>query len=171
LTPGAVETIVGLRKCGYRVGIVTDSFFVASEIVRRRVFADFSVAHLMRFRAGRATGRITLSLAMVHPNGCAEHGICKANVMRHLIDFMGFRPEDILAVGDGENDIGMLKAAGLSFALRPVNDKVRAAAKYLLADSLEELLPPATAAQKETENRWHIELQRSASLTNPRLVL
>jgi phosphoserine phosphatase len=167
LTPGAVETVVGLRKWGYRVGIVTDSFFVASEIIRRRVFADFSVAHLMRFRAGRATGRITLSPAMVHPHGCTEHGICKANVMRHLIDFMGFKPEDILAVGDGENDICMLKAAGLSFAFRPVNDKVRSAAKHVMTDHLEDVLPLAAAVQREQECRWHEELLRSVSLRNP----
>ena len=39
LMPGAVETIVGLRKAGFRVGIVSDSFDTATEIVRRRVFA------------------------------------------------------------------------------------------------------------------------------------
>jgi phosphoserine phosphatase len=149
LTPGAVEAVVGLRKWGYRVGIVTDSFFVASEIVRRRVFADFSVAHLLRFRSGRATGQVPLSPAMVHPHGCAEHAICKVNVMRHITDFMGFKPQEILAVGDGENDVCMLKAAGLSFAFRPVSDAVRLAAKHVLTDRLDGLLPLATAAQRE----------------------
>jgi hypothetical protein len=38
LMPGAAETIVSLRKAGYRVGIVTDAFLVAADIVRRRHF-------------------------------------------------------------------------------------------------------------------------------------
>ncbi|MFN7138894.1 MAG: glycosyltransferase, partial [Limisphaerales bacterium] len=73
LSAGAIETIVGLRKAGFRVCIVTDSFHIASEIVRRRVFADFSFANLMRFKNGKATGRVTLAPGMVHPEGCKVH--------------------------------------------------------------------------------------------------
>ncbi len=53
LTKGAINLVVGLRKRGYTVGIVSDSYYVATEVIRRRVFADFSVAHLLRFLGGR----------------------------------------------------------------------------------------------------------------------
>lgn len=84
LVPHAPETIVGLRRAGFRVGIVTDSYMTAAETVRRRVFADFSIAHLMRFGQGKATGECTLSPGMVHPEGCLDHRHCKRNVMLHL---------------------------------------------------------------------------------------
>lgn len=64
LVPGAVETVVGLRKLGYRVAIVTDSYHVAAETIRRRVFADVTVANLMRFDNNRASGRVTLAPLM-----------------------------------------------------------------------------------------------------------
>jgi HAD superfamily phosphoserine phosphatase-like hydrolase len=148
LTPGASDTVVGLRKAGFRVGIVTDGFRLAAETVRRRVFADFSVAHLMQFRHGRATGRVTLSPAMAHPQGCPEHESCKVNVMRHVMEQMGIRADRVLAVGDGENDICLLKAAGLSIAFQPKTPRVRAAA-MTVADSFAEVLPLVLAADRK----------------------
>jgi phosphoserine phosphatase len=141
LIPGAVEAVIGLRKLGYRVGIVTDSFFVASEIVRRRVFADFSVAHVLRFRNGKATGEITLSQAMApHPQGCAEHRLCKLNVLRHLTGDAGFKSNEVVAVGDSENDVCLLRAASSSFTFRPKSEQVRATARYIIDGALSDLL-------------------------------
>jgi glucosyl-3-phosphoglycerate synthase len=102
LTQGAVETVIGLRKLGSRVGVVTDSFFVASEIARRRVFADFSIAHVTRLRNDKATGEVTLAQAMTHqPQGCDGHRICKLNALRHLTGPPGFALRDVIVVGDG----------------------------------------------------------------------
>lgn len=130
LMPGAIETIVALRKAGYRVGVVTDSYHFAADIVRRRVFADFAFAHFMRFQNGRASGRINLCPAMIHPRGCTEHDHCKVNVLHHLRDRHHFDFSQILAVGDGENDICMLKAAGTSVAFQPKSARVQTAAKF-----------------------------------------
>ena len=85
---------------------------MAAEIVRRRVFADFTVAHVMRFRQGRATGDIMLSPAMLHDQGCTVHRYCKLNVMLNLCEKGNLDPQRVLAVGDGENDVCMLAAAG-----------------------------------------------------------
>ncbi len=140
LQAGARQLVLELRKRGYRVCIVTDSFQVAAEIVRRRVFADFAFANLMRFQQGKATGRVTLSPAMIHPRGCPLHVSCKVNVLHHLTERLGLGREQILAVGDGENDICMLRAAGCSFAFRPKSDAVRAAAQRVLDGQLDDIL-------------------------------
>jgi glucosyl-3-phosphoglycerate synthase len=139
LMPGVVDTIVGLRKAGYRVGIVTDSYHFAAETVRRRVFADFAFAHFMRFKNGKASGRVHLCPAMIHPKGCAEHDHCKVNVLLHLMERFQLNADQILAVGDGENDICMLRAAGKSVAFQGKNRRVRAAAKFR-ANSMPEVL-------------------------------
>lgn len=130
LMPGAQETIVALKKAGYSVGIVTDSYNVAAETVRRRVFADFAFSHFMRFKNGKASGKINLCPAMIHPEGCLEHDHCNVNVLHHLADRFGLATNQILAVGDGENDICMLKAAGTSVAFLPKSRRVRNAAKF-----------------------------------------
>jgi phosphoserine phosphatase len=136
LMAGAIDMVVGLRRAGYRVGIVTDSYRVAAEIIRRRVFADFSVAHLMRFQKGRASGELMLSPAMTHPEGCREHEYCKVNVAKHLMSEMEIGPDRVLAVGDGDNDICLLKAAGTAVAFRPRSSAVAYAAQHVVTDSL-----------------------------------
>ena len=105
LTPGASETVVGLRRAGFRVGVITDSYRVAAEIVRRRVFADFSISHLMKFHQGVATGEVIFSPAMFHAGGCPIHLHCKSNAMVHLLEKMNLVPKQVLAVGDGQNDV------------------------------------------------------------------
>lgn len=140
LVPGAAECVVALRRAGYRVGVVTDSYFVASEIVRRRVFADFSVANLMRFRKGVATGEVTLAPAMAHPQGCPRHVTCKMNVLLHVTERMGVAPEQVVAVGDGENDVCLLSAAGLSFAFHPRSAAVADAADHVIWGELSEMV-------------------------------
>jgi HAD superfamily phosphoserine phosphatase-like hydrolase len=143
LMEGAVATIVALRKAGYIVGLVTDSFHVTAEIVRRRVFADFSVAHLVHFRNRLCTGQVTLAPAMMDTTGCAEHRCCKANVVRRLQEVAGLLPRQSLAVGDGENDICMLRQVGLPVAFRPRTPAVAASATCSLSQSLAGLLDVA----------------------------
>lgn len=140
LTQGAVDTVLGLRRAGYDVGIVTDSFQVGAEIVRRRVFADFAVANLMRFKRGKATGQVTPAAAMFHESGCPDHACCKSNVIRHLMERFAVRPEHILSVGDGGNDVCMLKATGKSVAFEPKTPETAEAAQQVITSNLAEVL-------------------------------
>jgi glucosyl-3-phosphoglycerate synthase len=138
LIPGAVETVVGLRKRGYCVAVVTDGFHVAAEIVRRRVFADFALANVMEFRRGSATGIVTLSPAPAERRGPRAYD--KLNTLRFLIRRLGLKARDVLAVGDGDNDVGMLRAAGLSVAFQPKSERVRRAARHVVTGRLDGLL-------------------------------
>jgi glucosyl-3-phosphoglycerate synthase len=55
---GAIEAVNILRRNGVMVGLVSDGYFVIADIVRRRVFADFAVAHLLQFQADVCTGEL-----------------------------------------------------------------------------------------------------------------
>jgi glucosyl-3-phosphoglycerate synthase len=140
LMPSAAETVVNLRKLGFTVGIVTDSYRIAAEIVRRRVFADFSVANLMRFRSGKASGEYSVSPLLRHPSGCQVHTLCKQNVVLHLMERFDIRDNQVLAVGDGLNDTCMLSAAGLSIAFEPKYDQVRSSAQHTVVHDLSHIL-------------------------------
>jgi phosphoserine phosphatase len=76
--------VVNLRKDGYRVGIVSEGLDLIAEIIRRRVFADFSVGHHLYFHGGRATGAITEA---------------PQPLLIHLADHLAIRPEHIVTVG------------------------------------------------------------------------
>ncbi len=140
LMTGAVDVVIALRKAGYRVGIVSDSFRVATEIVRRRVFADFSIAHMMRFHKGVATGEVTISPAMKHENGCKLHDICKHNVLLHVCEQLGLTPDKVIAIGDSDPDSCMVQTAGIGIAFQPKSKTFEASAHHVYQDSLMEIL-------------------------------
>jgi glucosyl-3-phosphoglycerate synthase len=139
LTPGAVEAVVGLRKLGYRVGIITDSYHVAAETVRRRVFADFALSNVMEFRHGKATGVMTMAPTF-RSGHTGWRAYDKLNALRFLVKRLEITAKQVLAVGDSDNDIGMLRAAGKSFAYQPKSERVRRAAKRVIHGRLDELL-------------------------------
>ncbi len=152
LDPDACHVVVSLRKAGFRVGVVTHGFHVVSEVVRRRVFADFSLAHLMRFKSGKATGQVVLSPAMLDVGGCPRHTCCKGNAIKYLLDRTGVDRCQVLAVGAEEDDLCMFEAVGRSVAFRPKSEAVRNAADQAAEGDLADLLTmlPAGADGPET---------------------
>lgn len=140
LSEGAADTIIALRKQGYRVGIVSDSYRVLTEVVRRRVFADFSVANHMRFRDGKATGEVAPCPTFRHPDGCGDHTVCKWNVVLHLERELGIPAHRVLAVGDGSNDICLLQRSAVGIAFEPKAAGLHHAADFVIRRDLRQVL-------------------------------
>ncbi|QNM98696.1 glycosyltransferase [Chitinimonas koreensis] len=132
LQPGAVEAITELRRLGYRVGVVSDSYHVAAETVRKRVFADFAIGHALGFANGHATGELTISELFRHSAGCGSHGICKRNVLAYLADFADQPFGHTLMVGSGENDVCLAKAVDAGFACQPKSPLLQAESRPLI---------------------------------------
>jgi phosphoserine phosphatase len=139
LNAGAVEAVVGLRKLGYRVGIITDSYHTAAETVRRRVFADFVLANVIEFHRGKATGAVTLAPTF-RSGKTGRRAYDKLNALRFLVKRWGLSARNTVAVGDSDNDIGMLRGARYSFAFQPKSERVRRAAKRVIHGRLDEIL-------------------------------
>lgn len=138
LAKNAQQLVVELKKRGYTVGIVTDSYFVASEIIRKRVFADFSIAHLLEFKKGSFTGELEISPLMISDQ-CSEHDYCKVNLLGHINRFFDIEPSRLHFAGDGLNDICLLKALTNSIAVRPKHPTVSQSSGGVVQD-LSEIL-------------------------------
>jgi glucosyl-3-phosphoglycerate synthase len=139
LKPTAKSTIVELKKLGFQVGIITDSYFIASEIIRKRVFADFSVAHHLHFINAYSTGSLTISPFMQHPNGCPDHPICKSNFIKHLNDYSNNSSPKIISVGNGQNDTCLFKKSSYSLAIYPQSQSVANSAKKVIENLSESI--------------------------------
>lgn len=61
-------------------------------------------------------------------------GASKGAALRKLAGELGIAPENILAIGDAENDIEMIQYAGLGVAMGHAHDPVKAAANEVVAD-------------------------------------
>lgn len=71
-----------------------------------------------------------------HPGGVdliAKGGGKRSAILR-LLEKMEILPEEIIAFGDGENDMGMLELAGIGVAMGNAEDKVKQIADYVTAD-------------------------------------
>ncbi|QSR29002.1 haloacid dehalogenase [Nocardioides sp. S5] len=60
-------------------------------------------------------------------------GVSKASGLQHVCDRIGLTAADVLAIGDGRNDIEMLRWAGRGVAMGQAVDEVRAAADDVTA--------------------------------------
>ena len=62
-----------------------------------------------------------------------ERGVCLPDVSLYtkLCAALGITTEEIIAFGDGQNDIGMLQLAGIGVAMGNALDEVKAAADYV----------------------------------------
>jgi glucosyl-3-phosphoglycerate synthase len=83
LRPGVIEFVNQMRRRGFMVGLVSDSYFVAADIVRRRIFADFAMAHTISFDNDVCMGQIRsikhLSTLRQRPHQFAKAMCCVAS--------------------------------------------------------------------------------------------
>ena len=65
-------------------------------------------------------------------------GVNKGSSLVRLGEMLGIRREEIMAFGDGENDIAMMEAVGFGVAMENGLDAVKAAARYITASNNED---------------------------------
>ncbi|WP_462321293.1 phosphoserine phosphatase SerB [Halochromatium sp.] len=107
ITDGAERLISALKQLGYRVAILSGGFTYFAEHLQRRLGIDDVHANQLEFENGRLTGRVT---------GQIVDGQRKAELLREIARSEGIRLEQVIAVGDGANDLPMLSIAGLGIA-------------------------------------------------------
>ena len=102
------------------VGVLSDSYFIAADIVRRRVFADFALAHTVQFDADVCSGQVRLNPAFQPPVEGEGEPVCKSHVLRRFRADAGGPPLlECWAIGDNLNDLGLLRLADRAFAIEP----------------------------------------------------
>lgn len=65
-------------------------------------------------------------------------GIDKAHSLQRLLNHIGYTPSDMIAFGDGYNDISMLRLAGMGVAMANAAPEVRAEADYVTLSNEED---------------------------------
>lgn len=66
------------------------------------------------------------------------NGIDKARSLAVLLDELGMKPEEMVAVGDGFNDLSMIKFAGLGVAMANAQEVVKQEADYITSSNEED---------------------------------
>ncbi len=109
LNPGAERLIHELKAAGVFTVLVSGGFTYFTERLKARLGFDEAFANELEIRDGKLTGRVT---------GPVVDGAAKAAHLCRIRDRLGLRPEQVMAAGDGANDVPMLEAAGFGIAFR-----------------------------------------------------
>lgn len=109
LSPGAKVLVQTLLREGHAVAAVSGGFSQVLDPLAAHLELTRAAANELEIQDGVLTGRVA---------GRIVDRAMKAEVMGQWAQELGAAPEDVMAVGDGANDIDMARAAGLSVAYR-----------------------------------------------------
>ncbi|HTS21809.1 MAG TPA: phosphoserine phosphatase SerB [Casimicrobiaceae bacterium] len=125
LSPGAERMVAGFRQAGARTLLVSGGFSFFTERLKSRLGIDYALAGALETADGRLTGRVS---------GEIVDGAAKAAAFAPLREELRGGDGLALAIGDGANDLPMLRLADVSVAYhaKPV---VRAEATHAIDHS------------------------------------
>lgn len=109
LSEGAERLINTLKALGYRTAILSGGFTWFGEYLQKRLGITYVYANELEIEDGKVTGRVV---------GEIVNGERKAVLLQKIAKEEGLSLEQVIAVGDGANDLPMLGVAGLGIAFR-----------------------------------------------------
>ena len=128
LMPGAAALVATMKTHGALTALVSGGFTIFAEPVAQRLGFDRCFANTLEIANGRLTGRLAEPIL----DAAQKRDILLGLAAEHRI-----APDQVLAVGDGANDLPMLQAAGhgVAFHAKPaIRAAVRAAPSGAVID-------------------------------------
>ncbi|WP_058959388.1 phosphoserine phosphatase [Type-E symbiont of Plautia stali] len=107
LMPGLTTLVHKLQALGWQVAIASGGFTYYADYLRQTLHLAAAVANELEMRDGKLTGEVL---------GQIVDAQFKADTLKNLAERHDIAPEQTVAIGDGANDLPMIKAAGLGIA-------------------------------------------------------
>ncbi|CCG88381.1 phosphoserine phosphatase [Erwinia piriflorinigrans] len=107
LMPGLTSLVQKLQALGWHVAIASGGFTWFAEYLRDTLQLSAAVANELEIRDGKLTGEVL---------GDIVDAQYKADTLRKLATRFAISPQQTVAVGDGANDLPMIKASALGIA-------------------------------------------------------
>ncbi|HVW59939.1 MAG TPA: HAD-IB family phosphatase [Puia sp.] len=127
----AVQVIRELQVRGYVCGIISDSYHAIANHVKNLLGLDFTLGNELEFQKSVATGEVKIPSQLLKDKfSQCDHDHCKSNMFQYILHRFGISLADSVAVGDGENDICMVKMAGTGISFNSTTPAVDEVADY-----------------------------------------
>ncbi len=107
LTEGAEKLFTSLKKFGFKTAIISGGFTYFGEYLKKKLHVDYIYANELEIKDHKLTGQNL---------GEIIDGSRKAEILKKIAAQEHFDLEQVIAVGDGANDLPMLNIAGLGIA-------------------------------------------------------
>ena len=145
LTEGAQRLIDTLRRLGYKTAILSGGFTYFGRWLQQRLGIDHVHANELEIENGRVTGRVLPPVV---------DGLRKAELLRQIAAQERISLDQVIAVGDGANDLPMLNLAGLGIAFR-AKPMVKESAKQSISTlGLDGILYLIGFRDRDTDRLW-----------------
>ena len=130
LVEGAEQLIGTLKMLGYKTAILSGGFTFFARHLQQRLGVDYVFANELDIVDGKVSGQVKTEIV---------DGPRKAELLRQIARKENISLEQVIAVGDGANDLPMLGIAGMGIAFRAkpiVRQTAGHAVSFLGLDSL-----------------------------------
>src|SRR2546423_172264 len=130
LSPGAERMLARLRSLGIKTLLVSSGFTYFTERLKERLSLDYTLSNTLEFKNGELTGKVV---------GHIVDAQIKAAKLRELRDALRLSRDQVIAIGDGANDLAMMAEAGVSIAYHAkpvVREKATYCFNYVGLDGL-----------------------------------
>jgi len=109
LNPGAESLVSGLRQHGIKTALVSGGFTFFTDRLKDRLGLDYTLANTLEIINGKLTGKVL---------GDIVGGEAKAAFLLDKKQSLAPTRNQVIAMGDGANDLLMMNAADLGIAYR-----------------------------------------------------
>jgi phosphoserine phosphatase len=130
LSPGAERMLERLHSLGIKTLLVSSGFTFFTERLKQRLSLDYTLSNTLEIKDNKLTGKVLGRIVDAH---------AKAAKVRELRDGLHLSREQVIAIGDGANDLAMMAEAGVSIAYHAkpvVREKATCCFDYVGLDGL-----------------------------------
>ena len=139
-TPGAKKLVKILKKLGYKTAVISGGFTFFTDRLKNELGLDYAFANELEIKDGKLTGKVL---------GEIINGESKAEILEDIADKAGISLDQVVAIGDGANDLLMLDKAGLGIAFN-AHKTVREKADYNISqENLDSIIYLLGISEKE----------------------
>jgi phosphoserine phosphatase len=131
ITEGAHKLISTLKKYGFKTAILSGGFTYFGRYLQHELGIDYVFGNELEIEDGKLTGRYI---------GDIVDGAKKAELLKNLAFKEDIHLEQVIAVGDGANDLPMLNLAGLGIAFHAKPKVVETAQQAISTIGLDAIL-------------------------------
>jgi phosphoserine phosphatase len=142
LTPGAETLVEVLHRLGYKTAVISGGFRYFTEHIQKRLGLTYAYANELEYHDGKITGKV---------RGRIVDANVKAELLEDIARREGIGLDQVIAIGDGANDMKMLAKAGLGIAFN-AKRRVREAAHGTISGSLDSILYLLGITERDIEN-------------------
>ncbi len=143
LTEGAERLIKTLRALGYRTAIISGGFTYFARYLQQKLGIDYIHANELDIVNGKLTGQA---------KGEIINGERKAALLKQMASAGGISLDQVIAVGDGANDLPMLSVAGLGVAFQAKPMVKQSARQSISALGLDSILYLLSFSDKDIDS-------------------